>query len=113
MQGGKTQETKAAAADAAITQAILGQCDLVSGLLKSLSHPVRLKILCQILGRERSVNELTQFCAISQSAMSQFLKRMKAEGILKSRREHHFVFYSIADEKLVRLLQAIKEIYCA
>lgn len=97
---------------AGVTKAILKQCDIVSQVLKSLSHPVRLKILCQLIEKERSVNELTEFCGISQSAMSQFLGRMKDEGILDSRREHNFVYYSVADAKLVQLLQAIKEIYC-
>jgi DNA-binding transcriptional ArsR family regulator len=97
---------------AVVTKAILKQCDNVSALLKSLSHPVRLKILCHIMESERSVNELTEFCEISQSAMSQFLSRMKEEGIVVSRREHNFVYYSVADKKLTRLLQAIKEIYC-
>lgn len=95
-----------------LAKAIVKQCDNVSAVLKSLAHPVRLKILCQIMEKERSVNELTEFCEISQSAMSQFLKRMKDEGIVNSRREQHFVFYSIADKKLVKFLRAIKEIYC-
>jgi DNA-binding transcriptional ArsR family regulator len=73
---------------------------------------VRLKILCQIMERERSVNELTEFCEISQSAMSQVLSRMKTEGMVVSRREHNFVYYSVADKKVLKLLQAIKEIYC-
>ncbi|MGK5085584.1 metalloregulator ArsR/SmtB family transcription factor [Bdellovibrionota bacterium FG-1] len=94
-----------------VTKAILKQCDEVSDLLKSLSHPVRLKILCQVMERERSVNELTEFCDISQSAMSQFLNRMKNEGILTSRREHNFVYYAVADQKLIQLMRAIKEIY--
>lgn len=97
---------------AALTKAILKKCDAVSAVLKSLSHPVRLKILCQIMERERSVNELTEFCEISQSAMSQFLNRMKAEGLVTSRREHNFVYYGVADQKLIELLKAIKEIYC-
>ncbi len=95
-----------------IQKAILKQCDVVSGVLRSLSHPVRLKILCHILDQERSVNELTEFCEISQSAMSQFLSRMKSEGVVVSRREHNFVYYSIADEKLLKLLKSLKEIYC-
>lgn len=95
-----------------VTKAILKQCDVVSAILKALSHPVRLKILCHIMERERSVNELTEFCEISQSAMSQFLNRMKAEGIVVSRREHHFIYYSVADKRLMRLLKEIKEIYC-
>jgi len=94
------------------SKAILRRSDAVSQVLKSLSHPVRLKILCQLIEAERSVNELTEFCGISQSAMSQFLGRMKAEGIVSSRRERHFVYYHVADEKLTRLLQAIREVYC-
>jgi hypothetical protein len=44
--------------------------------------------------------------------MSQFLKRMKLEGVLKSRRDHNFVYYSVANKKLVQLLHSVKEIYC-
>jgi ArsR family transcriptional regulator, virulence genes transcriptional regulator len=95
-----------------VTKAILGKCDDVSQVLKSLSHPVRLKVLCQVIDEERSVNELTEFCGISQSAMSQFLNRMRAEGIVNSRREGTHVYYGIGDPKLVKLLRAIKEIYC-
>ena len=95
-----------------VSKAILDQCDIVSQVLKSLSHPVRLKVLCQVIERERTVTELTEFCGISQSAMSQFLGRMKDEGILESRREWNQVYYKIVDPKLVRLLWALKEIYC-
>ena len=95
-----------------VTKAILGKCDEVSGILKSLSHPVRLKVLCQVIDQERTVNELTEFCDISQSAMSQFLNRMRNEGILNSRKDGTYVYYGIQDPKLVKLLRAIKEIYC-
>jgi DNA-binding transcriptional ArsR family regulator len=95
-----------------VTKAILGKCDEVSQILKSLSHPVRLKILCQVIDGEKSVNELTEFCEISQSAMSQFLNRMRAEGIVTSRREGSFVYYAIGNPKLIKLLRSIKEIYC-
>lgn len=94
------------------TRAILAKCDDVSQALKSLSHPVRLKILCQVIEGEKTVNELTEFCEISQSAMSQFLNRMREEGIVDSRREGTRVYYSVADKSLVKLLKAIKEIYC-
>jgi DNA-binding transcriptional ArsR family regulator len=55
---------------------MIQKCDEVSSVMKSLSHPVRLKILCQLVDREMTVGELTEFCDISQSAMSQFLIRM-------------------------------------
>ncbi len=95
-----------------VTRAILKSCEEVSQCLKSLSHPVRLKVLCQLMEHERSVNELKEFCEISQSAMSQFLNRMKAEGLVDARREGTFVYYRVADPKLSKLLRAIKEIYC-
>ena len=95
-----------------ITKAILRKCEDVSKVMKSLSHPVRLKILCCLMDEERGVNDLAEFCDISQSAMSQFLKRMRLEGVLKSRRDHNFVYYTMADKKLLQLLHAVKEIYC-
>jgi len=95
-----------------LTKAILLKVDKVSEVLKSLSHPVRLKILCRLMESECTVTELTEFCEISQSAMSQFLGRMKSEGVVTSRRDHHFVYYKLADHNLLKLMQSIKEIYC-
>ncbi len=92
--------------------AILERCEEVSQTLKSLSHPVRLKILCLAMDEEKTVGELTEFCEISQSAMSQFLDRMKDEGIVTSRKEGTRVYYKIAEPKLAKLLLAIKQIYC-
>lgn len=91
---------------------MIDQCESVSQVLKSLSHPVRLKILCQVIEGDKTVSELTQFCKISQSAMSQFLGRMKSEGILQSRREGQNVFYQVSDPKLIKVLRALKDIYC-
>ncbi|HUJ74249.1 MAG TPA: metalloregulator ArsR/SmtB family transcription factor [bacterium] len=95
-----------------VARAILARCETVAPVLGSLAHPVRLKILCRLMERECSVNELTAFCGISQSAMSQFLKRMKAQGLVAARRENQFVFYRIADARLQRLLGALSTIYC-
>ncbi|MBL7714006.1 MAG: winged helix-turn-helix transcriptional regulator [Bdellovibrionales bacterium] len=95
-----------------LSQALLDRCNEVSGVFGSLAHPVRLKILCQLLDGDRGVNELTEFCGISQSAMSQFLNRMKAEKVVESRKQGTRVFYRIADAKLVSLLRSVKKIYC-
>jgi ArsR family transcriptional regulator len=94
----------------ATQRALLARCDEVSRLLGALAHPVRLKVLCQTMEGERSVGELTEFCGISQSGMSQFLARMRNDGLLRSRRDGTRVLYAVRDEKVIRLLQAIKEI---
>ena len=95
-----------------VKKAIIKKCEQVSQTLKSLSHPVRLKVMCHLIEGERSVSELTDFCEITQSAMSQFLNRMKSEGIVMSRREGTNVYYKMGDQNLIKLLRAIKEIYC-
>ena len=91
---------------------MLKNCDKVSQLLRSLSHPVRLKVLCQVIEGEKTVNELTKFCGISQSAMSQFLARMRDQKILSSRKEGIYVFYSLSDVKIKKVIYTLKEIYC-
>lgn len=91
---------------------LLEKCEDVSQTLKSLSHPIRLKILCYLLGRERTVGELTQFCKISQSAMSQFLDRMKRDGLVLSRRESTRIYYRFANADVLKLLKSIQNIYC-
>ncbi len=92
--------------------AILKKCDEVSLILKALSHPVRLKVLCRVIDADQTVGDLTEFCGISQSSMSQFLGRMKEEGVLTSRRDGTSIYYGIQDQKLKKLILALKEIYC-
>ena len=88
------------------------RCDEVSQVLKSLSHPIRLKVLCALIDREKTVGELVEFGGISQSAMSQFLIRLKNEGVLSSRKEGTSVYYTLSDERLKKLIHSIKEIFC-
>lgn len=91
---------------------ILKKCDEVSHLLKILAHPDRLRILCRLLQDKATVGEITEFCEISQSATSQFLARMKTEGLLSSERDGSFVYYSIKDRRLIQLLRAVRDSYC-
>ena len=88
------------------------QCELVSGLLRGLSHPQRLMILGHLLQGEKTVTELQDLCGISQSQLSQFLGRMKLEGLISAERKGRFQYYSVEDKKVIRLIQAIHSIFC-
>lgn len=87
-------------------------CDNVCLILKALSHPQRLLILGHLLGGGKTVSELVELCEISQSQMSQFLIRMKMEGLIQAERQGKFQYYSIADERLVKLMKTLQEEYC-
>ncbi len=94
-------------------QAMSEHCDSTSKVLKALAHPQRLQILCFLSERDHTVSELENLCGASQSLLSQFLQRMKSEGLIRSRKDGKFVHYSIADPKILQLIQALHRIFCA
>lgn len=87
-------------------------CEEVCLILKALSHPQRLLILGHLLEGPRTVGELVELCEASQSQMSQFLTRMKLEGLLSSEKDGKFQVYSLADKRLVHLMKTIQSEYC-
>ena len=87
-------------------------CDEVCLILKSLSHPQRLLILGYLLQGPKSVSQLVSLCKISQSQMSQFLIRMKFEGLISSEKNGTSQVYSIADKRLIQLIKTIQTEYC-
>ena len=57
-----------------------------TGLLKAMSNPVRLLVLCQLAESEKSVGELERVVNVSQSALSQHLALLRSRGLVASRR---------------------------
>lgn len=88
------------------------KCDNVSRVLKALAHPQRLMILCALSEGEKTVGEIEQVCQASQSAVSQFLNRMRLEGLVKSEKRAPFVYYRIQDPKVKLLIESLYKIYC-
>ena len=88
------------------------KCVEVSGLLRALSHPQRLMILGHLTQGEKTVSELQELCGISQSQLSQFLGRMKLEGLVDCHRKGRFQYYGAKDERVIKLIEAIHMIYC-
>ncbi|MBC7467020.1 MAG: helix-turn-helix transcriptional regulator [Bdellovibrio sp.] len=88
------------------------KCDTVSKVLKALAHPQRLLILCSLSTGEKTVGEIEQACEASQSAVSQFINRMRLEGLISSEKRGAYVYCKIADQKIDRLIQSLYKIYC-
>lgn len=84
----------------------------VAGLLKQMSHPQRLLILCSMAEGERSVGQIEEACGASQSAVSQFLKSMRLEGLIEPRRDGKQVFYRIVDKRVLELIRSLYQIFC-
>ncbi|PJC87436.1 transcriptional regulator [Vibrio sp. HA2012] len=84
----------------------------VSELLKTMAHPERLMVLCQLTQGEVGVGKLQEGSSLSQSAFSQHLTVLKKHGLVKVRKESQQVFYSLSDPRITRLLQNLQTIFC-
>ena len=83
-----------------------------SELMKLLSHPHRLMILCELNQGEQSVGDLAQKIGINQSPLSQHLARMRHEGVVESRREAQTVYYTLAGEEISAVIGLLYSLYC-
>ena len=64
--------------------------------LKSVAHPVRLRMLELLSEGEYTVGELAEFCEVEPSAASDHLGRLRDRGLLTQDRRGKQVFYQIA-----------------
>ena len=81
-------------------------------LLRALASEPRLLILCRLTAGEASVGALLPATGLSQSALSQHLARLRAEGLVATRRAGTSILYRLADPAAARLLEALAGIYC-
>lgn len=88
------------------------KCEEVCAILKALSHPQRLLILAHLSAGPKKVGELVELCSASQSQISQFLIRMKFEGLVTSEKDGKYQVYSLADKRLAQLMKTIQSEYC-
>lgn len=95
-------------------QELEGKAGEVAGALRALGNDKRLMILCKLVqNEEMNVGALAEAVDLSQSALSQHLARMRAEGLLATRRDSQTIWYRIADEKTEKLVGALHQIFCA
>jgi DNA-binding transcriptional ArsR family regulator len=84
-----------------------------TSLLKAMSNPARLLVLCQLAEGEKSVGELETVVEISQSALSQHLALLRQRGLVKFRRAGQTIFYSLDGTEAPALLAALYQVYCS
>jgi len=83
---------------------------LHSELCKSLSHPKRLEILNNLRDGEKSVSELLSVSECSKANLSQHLAVLREKRIISSRREGVNIFYRLANPKMIKACDIIREV---
>ncbi|WP_159549417.1 metalloregulator ArsR/SmtB family transcription factor [Citricoccus sp. K5] len=71
---------------------------------RMLSDATRVKILWALFQGESSVNALAELVGAAPTAVSQHLSKLRLAGLVDSRREGTFAYYSATDAHVNRLL---------
>ena len=88
------------------------QVNFTCELLKSIAHPIRLKILCYLMDEEKNVGEIEKEFQSTISNISQHLTILRKANIINRRKEANFMFYSLKDENINVLIKTLKELFC-
>jgi ArsR family transcriptional regulator, virulence genes transcriptional regulator len=81
-------------------------------LLTALANEHRLAILCELVEGERSVGKLVDAVGLTQSALSQHLAKLRAAGIVATRRDAQTIYYRLASEAAASIMKTLADIYC-
>lgn len=88
------------------------KADDAAALLKAMSNPHRLIILCRLGASEASVGELLVDSGLSQSALSQHLAVLRQKGLVETRREAQTIYYTLADPAVRQIIETLMKIFC-
>jgi ArsR family transcriptional regulator len=83
----------------------------IAAVLKALSTPLRLRMVCELCTQPRTVSELIQIVGVRQTLVSQQLATLRELGIIDKRRDGTKMIYRIADENAIKIVSSLCEIY--
>jgi len=81
-----------------------------AAVAKAIGHEHRLELLELVAQGERTVERLAECTGLSVANVSQHLQHLRRAGLVVSRRQAKFVFYSLADEAILKLLANLRSV---
>ncbi|MBU0486014.1 MAG: metalloregulator ArsR/SmtB family transcription factor [Proteobacteria bacterium] len=88
------------------------QVNTIAALLKTMSHPIRLKILCLLQEKEMTVGDIREEVQTTNANVSQHLSILRNQGIISFRKESNFIYNKIADQRVLELMTSMRKLYC-
>lgn len=83
---------------------------LKAELFKTLSHPLRIRVLELLSEGEQSVGELLRAIEIEASNLSQQLAVLRSAGLVSTRKEGSTVYYSLVSDQIADLMGVARSI---
>jgi ArsR family transcriptional regulator, virulence genes transcriptional regulator len=84
--------------------------ELHAEVCKTMSNPKRLEIINILRNGEKSVDELAKDMGIRMANLSQHLAVMRSKGIVQTRRDGLKIYYKIANPKVVKACDIMREV---
>ncbi len=89
-----------------------GDVKKVAAMLKTMSHPIRMKILCMLQDGEMAVGDIREEVKTTNANVSQHLSILRNQGIISSRKDANFIFNKIEDERVLELISTMRKLFC-
>jgi ArsR family transcriptional regulator len=80
--------------------------EAAAGFFRAAGDPARLRILVELRAGERCVTEIAAQSADEMSTVSQRLRVLHGEGLLRKRRDGKHILYRLADEHVLALVES-------
>jgi len=84
----------------------------IAGMLKTMAHPIRLKILCLLQDKEMTVGDIREEVKTTNANVSQHLSILRNQGIIGYRKDANFIYNRINDIRVLELMQTMSKLYC-
>ncbi len=81
--------------------------------LRTLAHPVRLRMVQLLLRGRYTVGELAADCGVADNVASEHLRLMQRCGFFSNQREGRRVYYQVAEPHLENLMGCIESRFVA
>lgn len=93
-------------------EAMQASADHACRLMKVLTNPDRLLILCQLTQQEKCVSELQDLLGIVQPTLSQQLTVLRKEKLVTTRREGKNIYYRFSSPQALAVMEVLYSQFC-
>ena len=84
----------------------------LAAMLKAISNPTRLQILCLLQGGEMTVGEIREAVKTTDANISQHLTILRNQGVVGFRKEANFIYNRIIDDRVTSLIETMQSLFC-
>ena len=89
------------------------QSETAARLLRVMSNKHRLRVLCGLVGGEKSVGQLNDEIPVSQSVLSQHLAVLRRARLVQTRRDAQVIYYSMTPGPVQNVIAVLHDAFCS